>query len=273
MGNSSPSDSGFRGYSERGESRRFRGNGDYQGGYGGGDRGMRFRGGSGGPGGGFGDRGFSRGEGGPGFGGGDFQGGARGGPGFSPPTTQPATSPQSNTPIAAKARVTLTIPDQYLSGDLDRDGQISFFEWRQWKRGDLSGFDALDHNRDGFLTPLELKKGPASGSLTLATSSSSTTQSGFGSSNGQNDIGRTQTVGAQSTEGAGSDTDPAALKNKAENMFRLIDKDRDGSLSAAEWGGASRLKPRFESAGADLNSPMPKEVFVDFFVKLPPEAK
>ncbi|HWL09465.1 MAG TPA: hypothetical protein VNQ76_13740 [Planctomicrobium sp.] len=208
-----------------------------------------------------------------------FREGSYGGPGMdSPASNLPATA--RRTTSATKTRVTQTIPETYLTGDLDGDGQISFFEWRQWKRGDLAGFNALDHNQDGFLTPAELRKGPSGTSVVSSPIAVSTSSGPAGettdsrSSGRRGEFSRTSTVSAPSTP-SGSPSSPSSdadvLKKRAENMFRHLDKNRDGSVSTEEWGASTRLKPRFEAAGIDLTAPMPQEAFVDHFVKLPPE--
>jgi len=195
-----------------------------------------------------------------------------------------------------KEKVTIALPTEYISGDFDQDGQISFFEWKQWKRGDLLGFQALDHDRDGFLIPAELRKGPMSGlggspsssSLAAGAERSPTAGivpsgrsfsggSGSGSGSGSNSGsgrsafrgGRTESV---SMTAPAPNTTPEALRNRGESMFRLIDTDKDGSISSEEWGKASKLRGRFEGAGADLSKAMPREEFLGQFVQLPPES-
>lgn len=230
----------------------------------------------------------------PGFGGGGFGGGSFGGggefgpPGFrgeggppgppdfgSPPASVSASTqsaPQRTITLKTKDRVTVDLPTTFSDGDLDKDGQIAFYEWRQWKRGDLNGFTVLDHNQDGFLTPGELVKGPLNGSAVMmataapsaapvqATPSTPTVSASTSASNNRNQL---VAAVAQSTTSA---TNP--LVTRAESMFRLMDANRDGALSTEEWAKSTKLRPQFETAGIDLSTPMPKDAFVEHFVRL-----
>lgn len=53
-------------------------------------------------------------------------------------------------------------------------------------------------------------------------------------------------------------------------MFRGLDRNRDGSIDADEWGRSRTLKPLFEQRGIDLTRPMSQQVFVDTYVQLNP---
>lgn len=53
----------------------------------------------------------------------------------------------------------------------------------------------------------------------------------------------------------------------AERFFKVLDRDRDGKITDLEWRRSSRLRPKFEQAGADLSQPMSQEQFVDYYVK------
>lgn len=60
------------------------------------------------------------------------------------------------------------------------------------------------------------------------------------------------------------------LVRRAEAMFRLLDRDRDGVVTPEEWDRSSRLKPMFESAGVDLTEPMTREMFITHYVRISP---
>src|SRR5690606_24074365 len=86
--------------------------------------GRRSRGFGGFSGGGFGGGGFS-GRG--GFGGsGEFDRGGRG-------ESSRSSSSDSKTKPKEPVRVTMALPAEYKAGDLDQDGQVGLYEWKQWK--------------------------------------------------------------------------------------------------------------------------------------------
>lgn len=236
-------------------------------------------------------RSSSRGEGGFGgrdFRGSEFRGGFRdgremgGAPSIAPGATpapvsssgSPGTvsSPARTLVLQTRERVTVDLPSSFKEGDLDGDGQIAFYEWRQWKRGDLNGFTALDHNRDGFLTPAELLKGAAS-SVVAATSATPSTPastvpgasavSGGSSVSGMQSPAATQ-VSTVSASGNGAD----ATANRAKSMFGLLDKNADGQLDEEEWKRSTRIRSQFTGAGIDLSGTMSKDAFVAHYVKL-----
>lgn len=59
-------------------------------------------------------------------------------------------TPRKITPI------TIALPNQFSAGDTDGDGQIGYYEWKQWKPEAREEFELRDRNGDGFLTPAEL---------------------------------------------------------------------------------------------------------------------
>ncbi|WP_437186834.1 hypothetical protein SH668x_000198 [Planctomicrobium sp. SH668] len=196
---------------------------------------------------------------------------SRGGDSVGQETPQ---QPTETVPVGLKApnRITLDLPSVFASGDLDKDGQIGLYEWRQWKRGEMSLFLAFDHNGDGFLTPAELMKGPKAptvptgpGGPALASGSSAP-------------AGRVPGVAAPGapatpTPAAGASESiqmSAAAVSKSEGIFKLLDGDRNGSVDPAEWSKSSRIKGQFEAAGVDLSKPLPKEEFVNYYSQFNP---
>lgn len=55
---------------------------------------------------------------------------------------------------------------------------------------------------------------------------------------------------------------------RAKYTFRLLDRDRDGSVTPEEWQRSRRLRPKFEEAGVDLSKPMTVEQFVPTYLKI-----
>jgi hypothetical protein len=70
------------------------------------------------------------------------------GPRYTPPNS--LRKPDSE-------RLTVDLPPRYEELDTDFDGQVGLYEWIVARRQDLTIFDAIDSDRDGLLTPHELK--------------------------------------------------------------------------------------------------------------------
>ena len=165
-----------------------------------------------------------------------------------------------------KERVTIDLPTAFSEGDTDQDGQIAFYEWRRWRRAETQTFYAYDHNGDGFLTPRELAKGPSDGVQLLTI-----TQAAGGSEPSVVSTPAASTptapIRAVSAPAANVDMDSPEAR-QARSMFRLMDRDRSGNITAEEWERSRRIKPMFESAGIDLSKPMTVDVFVGQYVQL-----
>lgn len=232
------------------------GRGDSDGGFG--------RGGSGR--GGFGDRGFDR----------SGRGGDRSGDtkGKEPPP-----------------RVTVDLQALYLPGDIDGDGQIAMAEWIKWKsRSALADFLSLDRNADGILTPRELARagqndpvdvttilpginpaalpGITSGTVAATPEASRVPASSPSivstpDSDGAGPSGTPDEEKAPVTDSADVERHTAT----AQRFFKILDRDRDGNITDLEWQRSSRLRPKFEAAGANLSQPMAEQQFIEYYVK------
>lgn len=55
---------------------------------------------------------------------------------------------------ANRQPVTLDLPDDLVPFDRDNDGQLGLYEW---PRSELTDFEWLDRNKDGFITPREVR--------------------------------------------------------------------------------------------------------------------
>jgi hypothetical protein len=191
----------------------------------------------------------------------------------SSPSSRSSTS-RSKT--KEKPRVTIALPEEYRAADLDSDGQIVLFEWRQWKGHTLAEFTSRDRNGDGFLTPRELVAKPVNGSATAvaqAPASDSTPRNG--SSNGES---RRTSLRSFGPSGAGSQSAPSSagdgaadssvLSEEAKRSFGLLDANKNGSIEPEEWAPSRRIRGMFEQAKVDLSEPMTSDEFVRNYVEI-----
>jgi EF hand len=149
----------------------------------------------------------------------------------------------------AKPRITMKLPDQYKNRDTNRDGQIGFYEWN---RNDYAGFQKLDHNDDGFLTPQELARGPRKAA------SGTRAQRGSSSSSSLADSGR-------STASPPVSDAPAPAKNAGETMFTMLDRNKDGSVSQDEWDRSFAAKGLFGRYGVNVTLPISRADFIRIY--------
>ncbi len=179
----------------------------------------------------------------------------------------PAKRTPTSIAYRAKERVTVDIPQTFVEGDSDSDGQIGFYEWKKWKRDEIHLFAAYDRNGDGFLTPRELAKGPAEMPDVSTAIAASTTISGTQKTGVTPKPATTSSTETVKSEQPGVDMNTAAAR-RGESMFRLLDRNRDGNLEEDEWARARTTKPLFEKAGIDLSKPMSKNDFLANYVRL-----
>lgn len=172
--------------------------------------------------------------------------------------------------IRPKERVTVDLPTTFSEGDRDADGQVGFYEWKKWKRDAIGDFAKYDHNGDGFLTPRELTIGPREPVETMAVSGIASTTS----ASVPTQVATTETDSTDSKksvtpteEKTAVDTNSVAGR-RAESMFRLLDKDRNESLTSEEWNRSRTIKPLFEKGGIDISQPMSKNDFLSNYIRL-----
>ena len=172
-------------------------------------------------------------------------------------------SSSSGFTMRPKERFTIDLPSRFAEGDLDTDGQIGFYEWKKWRRDAIGDFYAYDHNNDGFLTPKELELGPQENSqissltaIATSTTPSPSTAPATAAATPQPSVS-TSNVDMSSTEA-----------RRGASAFRLLDRDRNGSIDEKEWERSSRLKPQFEKAGVDISQPLDRESFIVHYVNI-----
>jgi hypothetical protein len=47
----------------------------------------------------------------------------------------------------------------------------------------------------------------------------------------------------------------------------MLDRNRDNQLSGDEWGRSRTVRPMFEKAGIDMSRSMPKEEFIQNYLR------
>lgn len=157
-----------------------------------------------------------------------------------------------------RVRVTVDLPEQYKERDKNNDGQIALHEWQ---RSAFAQFMAFDANHDGFLTPRELVKAGTdtgkSGSSTKVTTVSKTTTS----------KSQPATKSSASKSSGSSGVDPNSRDARyASFVFRSLDRNKDGSLTADEWERSRRTKQAFEKAGVKLALPAKSDQFLQSYL-------
>lgn len=166
------------------------------------------------------------------------------------------------------------LPSSYQESDLDKDGQIDYFEWRKAKLGDFAKFQGYDLNNDSILSPQEL----AAGGVAVGSSSAGT---GNGSTEGS-----TSTASAATSAPAASSGPSEEYLKQVRYYFYYMDGqgekyngdpnpagNKNGVLDPSEWNASKRIKPAFEKAGIDITKPMDEKTFIVHYGKIFPEVK
>jgi Ca2+-binding EF-hand superfamily protein len=151
-------------------------------------------------------------------------------------------------PVILRVNNSGALPSAYRALDKNGDGQLVLPEWTDKLP---SEFLAFDQNKDGFLSPRELGATPSSpskGTVSVTGSSSSSSSNSSSSSS--------ETKKEVKVEGVRED-----VQRRVNAVFPFLDKDKDGSLTQAEWEQSKSTRSRFEKAEVTLTFPISQEEF------------
>ena len=129
----------------------------------------------------------------------------------------------------------------------------------------------MDLNGDGFLTPREIQLSKA-GKPQRSAASFMFALTGDEPTEPKSETDKTQTA-SKKTPAASSvkktvtaSTDP--LVNQANYFFKLLDRNKDQTVSSKEWKKSRSMRRMFEGANIDLTQDMSQEQFVNHYVTI-----
>lgn len=190
-----------------------------------------------------------------------------------------SSSRSGNQEPSKSARTTVDLNQEYVPHDADQDGQVGLYEWRKSNPGKLSEFFTMDLNGDGFLTPREIALSKAgktqrsaasfmyalgTGQQTPASPASPAPQSEVKPQAPQPVASSQVSAPAAESKPPTPSTDPVV--NQANYFFKLLDRDKDGSVSAEEWKKSRSMRRLFEQENIDLTVTMSQDQFVKHYV-------
>ncbi|WP_291175913.1 EF-hand domain-containing protein [Gimesia sp.] len=182
---------------------------------------------------------------------------------------------------AKPVRTTVDLNQEFVPHDMDQDGQIGLYEWRKNNPTKLSEFFTMDLNGDGYLTPKEIKLAKEGKTQRSAASFMFALNTGQPAANPLATGGSTSASGStetpkqstpekpsqpESVQVSAPTTDP--LVAQAGYFFKLVDRDKDGSVSPEEWKKSRSMRKLFEEANIDLTVSMPQEQFVKHYLEI-----
>lgn len=192
-----------------------------------------------------------------------------------------SSSSSSKNEPAKPVRTTVDLNQEFVQYDMDQDGQIGLYEWRKNNPTKLGDFFTMDLNGDGFLTPKEIKLAKEGKTQRSAASFMFALNTGQPAANPLAASGSTSASGSaepskqptpekssqpESVQVSAPSTDP--LVAQAGYFFKLVDRDKDGSVSPEEWKKSRSMRRMFEEANIDLTVTMPQEQFVKHYLEI-----
>lgn len=196
---------------------------------------------------------------------------------------RPMTSPSSKSSSSSKKestkleRTTVDLLKDFVPHDSDQDGQIGLYEWRKNNPTKLNEFFTMDLNGDGFLTPREIKLSKegktqrSAASFMFALSKDEPTESltsseKSASSTKLSESKKTTKVKTVPTKSTSTNNDP--VTTQANYFFKLLDRNKDNTVSAEEWKKSRSMRRMFEGANIDLSQSMSQAQFVTHYVTI-----
>lgn len=192
-----------------------------------------------------------------------------GGPDQFEPESTPAPKPR------VRWQKPMALPEAYRSKDTNKDGQIGMYEW---PKTDYATFRKLDLNRDGFLTAEELTRKPASiktPAVVAAAKPAAPAEPAAAPATKADTPASTPAAAAATTTAPAATETPAAAPastdepSEAERQWEVVDKDKDGKVTEAEFTKSILTRLKFTNAGVAVTFPMTR----DEFIRLYPAAK
>tara|TARA_R110002111_G_scaffold262613_1_gene339486 strand:+ start:79312 stop:80421 length:1110 start_codon:yes stop_codon:yes gene_type:complete len=208
----------------------------------------------------------------------------RGAPSESSSNGRPSSGSKSsgsskNEPVKP-VRTTVDLNKDFVPHDTDLDGQIGLYEWRKNNPTKLGEFFTMDLNGDGYLTPREIQlakdgktqRSAASFMFALNTGQQTGSQSDAGSTQAST-TPDAKTSGNEKPAPAGAAVKVATpasdpIASQASYFFKLVDRDKDSTVSPEEWKKSRSMRRMFEGANIDLTQPMSQEQFISHYVAI-----
>lgn len=209
------------------------------------------------------------------------------GPYSEPPSSSSSSSSRSKSGSTSKSepvkpvRATVDLNKDFVPHDSDQDGQIGLYEWRKNNPTKLGEFFTMDLNGDGFLTPREIALSKAGKTQRSAASfmyalntgpqNSSTSPPVTPQLAGKEIVAKpaanqTAATPAATEKASTPSTDP--LTTQANYFFKLVDRNKDNTVSPEEWKKSRSMRRMFEEANIDLSVSMSQEQFVSHYVTI-----
>lgn len=195
------------------------------------------------------------------------------------PTSSSSGKSSSSTKkeTAKLERTTVDLSKDFIPHDTDQDGQIGLYEWRKNNPTKLNDFFTMDLNGDGFLTPREIKLSKEGKTQRSAASfmfalnrdqpTESRTDSGKSEASAKlSEPKKTTKEKTVPTKSTASSNDP--INTQAKYFFKLLDRNKDNTVSAEEWKKSRSMRRLFEGANIDLSQSMSQAQFINHYVTI-----